>query len=75
MDFTTEDLSLIIQLIKYRNISQRFHNWLQSKIEKCKGASIDEINTYLYVSPIEEFKNEPIVIRILETIGWYFITI
>ena len=75
VDFTNEDLSLIVQLIKDRNTAQRFHTWLQSNIERCEDASIDEINKCLHVSQAEEFRNELIVIRILETFGLYFITL
>ena len=69
VDFTTEELILIIQLVKDRTITQRFNIWLQSTKESCEDASIGEINKYLHVLQIEEFKNEPIVIRILETFG------
>ena len=69
VDFTTEELILIMQLVKDRNITQIFNKWLQSTIESCKDAPTDEINKYLHVSQIEEFKNEPIVIKILETFG------
>ena len=58
-----------MQLVKDRTITHRFNTWLQSTIGSCKDAPTDEINKYLHVSQTEEFKNEPIVNRILKTIG------